>query len=163
MVGRTTQDLIGSPGLGVVDPSCQQHVIGRVTTGSDSGFIYKLFGFGYIRELELLQEAGFHPLEVVQAATMNGAELLGMADEIGTIELGKKADLVVIGENPIANFKVLYGTGHMRLNDETDRAEQVGGIDYTIKDGIVYDAKQLLADVRRMVADAKAAEAAASE
>jgi imidazolonepropionase-like amidohydrolase len=132
---------------------------GRVTTGSDSGFIYKLFGFGYIRELELLQEAGFHPLEVLQAATMNGAELLGMADEIGTIELGKKADLVIIDENPIANFKVLYGTGHMRLNDETDKAEQVGGINYTIKDGIIYDAKQLLADVRQMVADAKAAEA----
>jgi imidazolonepropionase-like amidohydrolase len=132
---------------------------GRVTTGSDSGFIYKLFGFGFIRELELLQEAGFHPLEVLQAATMNGAELLGMADEIGTIELGKKADLVIIDENPIANFKVLYGTGHMRLNDETDKAEQVGGINYTIKDGIVYDAKQLLADVRQMVVDAKAAEA----
>ncbi len=132
---------------------------GRVTTGSDSGFIYKLFGFGYIRELELLQEAGFHPLEVLQAATMNGAELLGMADEIGTIELGKKADLVIIDENPIANFKVLYGTGHTRLNDETDKAEQVGGINYTIKDGIVYDAKQLLADVRQMVVDAKAAEA----
>ena len=132
---------------------------GRVTTGSDSGFIYKLFGFGYIRELELLQEAGFHPLEVVQAATMNGAELLGMGDEIGTVELGKKADLIVIDENPIANFKVLYGTGHMRLNDETDRAEQVGGISYTIKDGIVYDARKLLADVRQMVVDAKAAEA----
>ena len=90
---------------------------------------------------------------------MNGAELLGMADEIGTIELGKKAALVIIDENPIANFKVLYGTGHTRLNDETDKAEQVGGINYTIKDGIVYDAKQLLADVRQMVVDAKAAEA----
>jgi imidazolonepropionase-like amidohydrolase len=132
---------------------------GRVTTGSDSGFIYKLFGFGYIRELELLQEAGFHPLEVLQAATMNGAELLDMADEIGTIELGKKADLVIIDENPIANFKVLYGTGHMRLNDETDETEQVGGINYTVKDGIVYDAKALLADVRQMVVDARAAEA----
>lgn len=131
---------------------------GRVTTGSDSGFIYKLFGFGYIRELELLQEAGFHPLEVLQAATMNGAELLDMADEIGTIELGKKADLVIIDENPIANFKVLYGTGHMRLNDETDETEQVGGINYTVKDGIVYDAKALLADVRQMVVDARAAE-----
>ena len=37
---------------------------GRVTTGSDSGYIYKIYGFGYIRELELLREAGFHPLEV---------------------------------------------------------------------------------------------------
>jgi imidazolonepropionase-like amidohydrolase len=131
---------------------------GRVTTGSDSGFIFNLFGFGYIRELELLQEAGFHPLEVVQAATMNGAELLGMADQIGTIELGKKADLVIVGENPIANFKVLYGTGHMRLNEETNKTEWVGGISYTVKDGIVYDAKQLLADVRKMVVDARAAE-----
>jgi hypothetical protein len=40
---------------------------GRVTTGSDSGFIYKLYGFGYIREMELLQEAGFHPLEVIRS------------------------------------------------------------------------------------------------
>ena len=46
---------------------------GRVTTGSDSGFIYQTYGFGYINELEMLQEAGFHPLEVIQAATMNGA------------------------------------------------------------------------------------------
>ncbi len=42
---------------------------GRVTTGADSGFIYDTYGFGYIEELELLQEAGFHPLEVIQAAT----------------------------------------------------------------------------------------------
>ena len=46
---------------------------GRVTCGSDSGFIYKTYGFGYIEELELLQEAGLHPLEVIQCATMNGA------------------------------------------------------------------------------------------
>ena len=56
---------------------------GRVFTGSDAGFIFKLFGFACVRELELLQEAGFHPLEVIQAATLNGAELLGMEEEIG--------------------------------------------------------------------------------
>ena len=50
---------------------------GRVATGSDSGFIYKLYGFDYIRELELLREAGFHPLEVIRAATLKGAEALG--------------------------------------------------------------------------------------
>ena len=49
---------------------------GKVCTGSDSGFIFKLYGFDYIRELELLQEAGFHPLEVVRAATLCGAEAL---------------------------------------------------------------------------------------
>ena len=49
---------------------------GRVTTGSDSGYIYKLYGFGYVEELELLQEAGFDPLEVIRAATLHGAESL---------------------------------------------------------------------------------------
>ena len=41
---------------------------GRVTASSDAGFIYNTYGFGYIHEMELLQEAGFHPLEVIQAA-----------------------------------------------------------------------------------------------
>ena len=59
---------------------------GRVTAGSDSGFIYQLYGFAYIRELELLREAGFHPLEVVRAATLNGAEALGAEKLIGSIE-----------------------------------------------------------------------------
>lgn len=51
---------------------------GRVTAGSDSGFIYQLYGFAYIRELELLREAGFHPLEVIRSATLNGAQAIGM-------------------------------------------------------------------------------------
>ena len=49
---------------------------GRVTTGSDSGFIYQTYGFGYILELEMLQEAGFHPLEVIRSATYYGAQAL---------------------------------------------------------------------------------------
>lgn len=133
---------------------------GRVTVGSDSGYIFKLFGFDYIREFELLQEAGFHPLEVIRAATLNGAELLGIDDDFGTVEPGKVADLVIVDENPIRNFKVLYGTGHMKLDDSTGKVGRVGGVKYTIKDGVVYDAKQLLADVRQMVKDAKAREAA---
>ena len=133
---------------------------GRVAVGDDAGFIYKLFGFAWVRELELLQEAGFHPLEVVRSATLSGAELLGMADKIGTVETGKIADLVIVPENPLANFKVLYGTGAQRLNDTTGKIERAGGVRWTIHDGIVYDAKALLADVRRMVSDAKAKEAA---
>jgi imidazolonepropionase-like amidohydrolase len=132
---------------------------GRVTTGSDAGFIYKVYGFAYIRELELLQEAGFHPLEVLQSATINGAELLGIDAETGSIQIGKKADLVIVDENPVANFKVLYGTGHRVLNRETMEMESTGGIRYTIKDGIVFDAKQLLADVRELVAAQKQKEA----
>ena len=132
---------------------------GRVTTGSDSGFIYNLYGFGYIREFELLQEAGFHPLEVIRSATLNGAETLhepkGVPIEYGIIRPGLLADLVIVDENPLENFQVLYGTGAQRLNDETGLVEWVGGVRYTIKDGIVYDAKELLADVRAMVERAK--------
>ena len=128
---------------------------GRVTTGSDSGFIYQTYGFGYVNELEMLQEAGFHPLEVVQAATMNGALTLhepsGRPLEFGVVRRGLLADMVIVDRNPLQNFKVLYGTGHMKLNDATQRVEWVGGVKYTIKDGIVYDAKKLLADVAQMV------------
>lgn len=127
---------------------------GRVTVGSDSGYIYKLYGFGTIEELELLREAGFHPLEVMKAATLAGAEALGLQQSIGSIEPGKLADLAILDENPLANFKVLYGTGHMRLGSN-GKINQVGGVKYTIKDGIIYDAKRLLADVRNMVKAAK--------
>ena len=132
---------------------------GRVTVSSDAGFIYNLFGFGTIQEMELLQEAGFHPLEIIRGATMHAAQALyepkGREPEFGVVSEGMLADLVVVGENPIANIKVLYGTGAVRLNDATGRPERAGGILYTIKDGIVYDAKQLLADVARMVARQK--------
>jgi imidazolonepropionase-like amidohydrolase len=127
---------------------------GRVTVGSDSGFIYKVYGFGTIEELELLREAGFHPLEVMRAATLSGAEALGMSQSIGSIEAGKLADLAILDENPLANFKVLYGTGHLRLGKD-GKVGRVGGVKYTVKDGIMYDAKQLLSDVREMVKDAK--------
>ncbi len=128
---------------------------GRVTVGSDSGFIFKLYGFDTIRELELLREAGFSPLEVIRAATLKGAEALGRAAELGTVEPGKLADLVVVEENPLHNLAVLYGTGSIRL-DEKNQVKRVGGVKYTIKDGVIYDAKKLLADVRRMVREAKA-------
>ena len=127
---------------------------GRVAVGSDSGFTFNLYGFSFVREMELLQEAGFHPLEVVRAATLKGAEALGRTEEIGTVEAGKLADLVVVKENPLVNFKVLYGIGAIKLNEKNE-VVRVGRVKYTIKDGIVYDAKKLLADVRRMVREAK--------
>ncbi len=133
---------------------------GRVCTGSDSGYIYKVYGFGYIRELELLQEAGLHPLEVVRAATLCGAEALarptGRPPEFGTVEPGRLADLVVVPANPIQDFKVLYGTGAVRLDEASGEVRRVGGVRWTIKDGIVYDAPRLLEDVARMVEEARA-------
>ncbi len=130
---------------------------GRVTAGSDSGFIFQLYGFAYIRELELLREAGFHPLEVIRSATLKGAEALGMDDQIGTVQEGKLADLIIVEENPLENLKVLYGTGAIKLTEDNE-VIRTNGIKYTIKNGIVYDAKQLLRDVRQMVEKAKAEE-----
>ncbi len=127
---------------------------GRVTAGSDSGYIYKVYGFGYIEELELLQEAGFHPLEVIQSATLNGAEALGLAEDIGSIEVGKFADLVVVDENPVADFKVLYGTGAIRVT-ENNELLRTKGIRYTIKDGIIFEPAALLRDVQGMVEKAR--------
>jgi imidazolonepropionase-like amidohydrolase len=127
---------------------------GRVTTGSDSGYIFKIYGFGYVRELELLREAGFHPLEVIRAATLSGAEALGLDGEIGSVEPGKLADMVVVDANPLENLKVLYGTGAIRVDEENEPV-RVGGVRYTIKDGIVYDAGALRADVREIVRRAK--------
>ena len=127
---------------------------GRVTAGSDNGFIYQLYGFGYIRELELLREAGFHPLEVIRSATLYGAQALGAEKDLGSVEVGKLADLVIIDANPLENLQVLYGTGAIRL-DSSNKVIRAGGVKYTIKDGIIYDAKKLLADVKRMVDEEK--------
>lgn len=128
---------------------------GKVTVGSDAGFIYQTYGFTTIQELEMLQEAGFHPLEVIRAATLHGAEEifypLKKPIKYGVIREGLLADLLIVDENPLENLKVLYGTGAVKLNDETKQVERVGGVDFTIKDGIVYDAKVLLNDVEQMV------------
>jgi len=125
---------------------------GRVCAGSDSGFIYQIYGFGFVRELELLQEAGFSPLEVWRAATLDGATLLGKEDEVGSIEIGKRADLLIHRRNPLADTKLMYGTGAVRLADDTGEVKWERCIETTIKAGVLYDTETLLADVRDMVA-----------
>jgi imidazolonepropionase-like amidohydrolase len=78
---------------------------GRVTAGSDPGYIYQTWGFSYIQELEMLQEAGFSPLEVIQAATQNGAQEIfeprGQEAPFGTVRAGMLADLVIVPGNPL--------------------------------------------------------------
>lgn len=128
---------------------------GRVTTGTDSGYIFELYGFAFIREMELLREAGFHPLEVIRSATLYGAQALGADKEIGSVEVGKLADMVIIDQNPLQNLQCLYGTGVIKLDDDNN-VTRVGGVKYTIKDGIIFDAKQLLRDVKAMVDAEKA-------
>jgi hypothetical protein len=140
---------------------------GRVTASSDAGFIYNTPGFSTIQEMELLQEAGFNPLEVVRAATYHAAETLakptGKAIEVGYVGRGMLADLLVVDQNPLQNLKVLYATGALKLNDKTGKPEQVGSVRWTIKDGVVYDARQLMADVAKMVDDQRKARPAAAE
>ncbi|MDC0178811.1 amidohydrolase family protein, partial [Woeseiaceae bacterium] len=132
---------------------------GRVTVSADAAFIYNQYGFGYIQEMELFQEAGLTALEVIRASTLHPAQALfepkGEPIQFGVVRPGLLADMVIVDENPIHNLKVLYGTGAIRLNDETQQTERVGGVKYTIKDGIIYDAKQLLRDIEEMVNEQK--------
>jgi cytosine/adenosine deaminase-related metal-dependent hydrolase len=142
---------------------------GIVTTGDDAGYIYSMYGFGIARELELHQEAGFPPLEVIEHATWNGAKLLGLEDRLGKIREGFIADLLVVNGNPLENLKVLnpYGADVMTINGRTvpnytpvgmsDRVQNAhgGGIEWTIKDGIPYHVPTLMREVKEMVAKAR--------
>ncbi|MEZ5428202.1 MAG: amidohydrolase family protein [Pyrinomonadaceae bacterium] len=128
---------------------------GLIGVGEDAGFIYQMYGFGLIRELELQQEAGFHPLKVIQHATVNNARILGQEDELGRIRVGYKADLIIVNGNPLENLKVLYPTGVEEIRD--GRIYKTGGIEWTIKDGIPFHAPTLAAEIRSMVKTAREA------
>ncbi len=130
---------------------------GTITTGDDAGFIYSLYGFGLVRELELHEEAGFHPLEVIRHGTVNGAALLGMGDRLGRVRQGYLADLLVVNGNPLENLRVLNPYGIEVMKD--GRMARGGGIEWTIKNGIPYHVPTLMKEVKAMVdADRKKAE-----
>ncbi len=126
---------------------------GVVTTGEDAGFIYQLYGFGYLRELQLHEEAGFHPLEVIQHATYNGAKVLGKEHEIGRVKTSFLADLVVVNGNPLYNLQIFMPKG---INEAMDiQNGDKGGIVWTIKDGIPYHAPTLFERAKEIVREAK--------
>ena len=126
---------------------------GVIGTGDDAGFIYQMYGFGLLRELELHQEAGFQTMQVIQHATGNGARILGRESDLGRVRAGFLADLIIVNGNPLENLKVLYPTGVDEVRDE--KIVHGGGVEWTIKDGIPYHAPTLLADVKAMVAEAR--------
>jgi amidohydrolase family protein len=125
---------------------------GMLTAGSDEGGIG---GVAMIRELELMQEAGIHPIDVIKIATTNAYQTLGWEKHCG-IRVGCAADVLVINGNPIDNFKVMYGRGY-GVYGLVPRTEQwkYGGVTWTIKDGTVYDAQALLREVEWYVQQEK--------
>jgi len=126
---------------------------GVVGAGEDAGYIYMIYGFSLIRELELHQEAGFHPIDVIQHATGNNAIIMGMEDKLGRVRIGYLADLIIVDGNPLQNLKLLYPTGVMDLKDE--KIIYRGGVHWTIKDGFVYHALTMLEDVKKIVEQAR--------
>jgi hypothetical protein len=104
---------------------------GLLLAGEDpTGIGGVLAGFGDQREVELLVEAGFTPLEAIRIATSNGAQYLGEADHIGTIAVGKQADLLVIKGDP------------------SRKIEDIENVETVFKDGIGYDSAKLMESVR---------------
>jgi imidazolonepropionase-like amidohydrolase len=101
-----------------------------------------MYGFGLIRSMELHQEAGFHPIKIIQQATGNNAKILGQEEKLGRVRAGFAADLIVVNGNPLENLKVLYPGG-------------TGGVEWTIKDGIPYHGPALMARVKEMVEEAR--------
>jgi imidazolonepropionase-like amidohydrolase len=127
---------------------------GRVAYATDDNYIWATGGFSNIRELQLMQEAGFHPLEIFKSATYHSALTL-REPRLGQIQRGYLADLFIVDANPLKNLRFLYGTGALTV-DTAGKMVTKGGIKWTIKDGRVLDAAALLRDVERIVAEAKA-------
>ena len=107
---------------------------GLLLAGLDpTGYGGVIAGFGDQREVQLLVEAGFTPVEAIHIATSNGAEFLGELDRIGTLAVGKLADIVVIQGDPSANIK------------------DVEKVEIVFKDGIGYDSAKLIESARGQV------------
>ncbi|MGH9820835.1 MAG: amidohydrolase family protein, partial [Pyrinomonadaceae bacterium] len=90
-------------------------------------------GFGDLREVELLVEAGFTPVEAIKIASFNGAKFLGEDASIGSIAVGKKADLMVVKGDPSKN-----------IND-------IENVEIVFKDGVGYDSDKLIQSVQGLV------------
>jgi len=107
---------------------------GTLLAGLDpTGMGGVIAGFGDQREVELLVEAGFTPLEAIHIATANGAQFLGDIDRVGTIAAGKQADLVVINGDP------------------SKKIEDIENVETVFKDGVGYDSAKLIESVRGVV------------
>jgi imidazolonepropionase-like amidohydrolase len=92
-----------------------------IVAGSDTG----LLGYGLDRELELYVQAGMSPMAAIQSATIVPAQVMKMAAEAGSVEVGKRADLVLVDGNPLTNIS------------------DIRRVVSVVKDGRMYDSKAL--------------------
>jgi imidazolonepropionase-like amidohydrolase len=107
---------------------------GLLISGTDpTGYGGVVAGFSNQREVELLVEAGFTPLEAITIATLNGAKYLGREQRVGTVAAGKQADLIVVHGDPSANIA------------------DIENVELVFKDGVGYDPAKLIASVRGKV------------
>ena len=98
----------------------------KIALGTDAGFLFDFPGYSSHLEMELLTKAGLSPMEVIVTATRSGAEMLGGDDLFGTIEVGKRADLIILNANPLDDIR----------NTRT--------IEAVIKDGRLLDRDKLM-------------------
>ncbi len=126
---------------------------GIVGCGDDAGFIYELYGYAFVREMELHAEAGFNPLKVIQHCTANNAKILGEEARLGNVRVGWLADLIVVDGNPLEDIKVLYAGGTSAVRD--GKEVRTLGSEWIIKDGIPYNGPRLLREVKAIVDAAK--------
>src|SRR5207248_921909 len=90
-------------------------------------------GYGDQREIELLVDAGFTPLEAIKIATLNGAQFLGEADHIGSIVIGKQADILIVKGDP------------------STKIDDIENVELVFKDGVGWDSKKLIESVKGQV------------
>jgi imidazolonepropionase-like amidohydrolase len=107
---------------------------GLLLAGLDpTGYGGVIPGFGDQREVELLVEAGFSPLEAIHIATANGASFLGESEKVGTLTPGKAADIVILRGNP------------------AEKISDIEKVDVVFKDGVGYDSAKLIESVKGSV------------
>jgi len=106
---------------------------GLLLAGSDGDLEAVIAGFASQRELEMLVEAGFTPAQAIQIASLNGAQFLKEASRIGSLEVGKQADIIIVKGEPAKNIR------------------DIENVELVFKDGVGYDSKKLIASVKGQV------------
>lgn len=107
---------------------------GTLLAGLDpTGIGGVIAGFGDLRELELLVEAGFTPVEAIKIATLNGAEFLGESERIGSLAAGKQADIMIVNGDP------------------SSKISDIENVEIVFKDGVGWDSKKLVESVKGQV------------